>query len=106
MALALRLVGPVFAIAIYANAAAQSSNEYPIYFGTYTGTAGKGIYAYRFRPATAEMQSLGLVAGRFLYVSNRGHDSIAIFSIDHCIRTGSLSSWFVKFVGSFGSWVS
>lgn len=65
-----------------------------VYVGTYTGTGSEGIYAYRFDPATGETRAVGLVAatdnpsflaadpkGRFLYASNRGHDSIAVFSI-------------------------
>lgn len=68
--------------------------EYLAYVGTYTGKGSEGIYAYRFDPATGVAQPVGLVAatdnpsflaadpkGRFLYVSNRGHDSIAVFSI-------------------------
>ncbi len=70
------------------------ASEYLVYVGTYTGTGSEGIYAYRFDPATGVAQPLGLVAdtdnpsflaadpkGRFLYVSNRGHDSIAVFSM-------------------------
>jgi hypothetical protein len=33
-----------------------------VYFGTYTRREGKGIYAYRFQPATAKLTPVGLVA--------------------------------------------
>ena len=34
--------------------------EYLMYVGTYTGPDSKGIYLYRFQPATGEVTSLGL----------------------------------------------
>lgn len=41
-----------------AHAAAES---YLVYIGTYTGPNSKGIYAYRFKPATGALTSLGLI---------------------------------------------
>jgi 6-phosphogluconolactonase len=92
-----------------ATAAQLSSEGYLVYFGTYTSSASKGIYAYRFQPATGTLTSLGLVAetphpsflavhpnGRFLYAANE-HDvndapgkpnTISAFAID--LKTGHL----------------
>ncbi len=78
-------------------------NEHFVYFGTYTRTASKGIYAYRFDPATGALTSIGLAAetphpsflavhpnGRFLYATNE-HDgddppgvpnTVSAFAID------------------------
>ena len=36
--------------------------EYIVYVGTYTRQQSKGIYAFRFDPATGKSASLGLVA--------------------------------------------
>ena len=132
----------------------QEKTEYIAYTGTYTDGAGKGIYGFRFQPATGTLTSIGLMAetvhpsflvihpnrrflyavneissineldssltalsfdpgkgilkeidtvsilpgsykgfsttaevqvhpnGKFVYGSNRGHDSIAVFRID------------------------
>ena len=40
----------------------RSSSSYLAYVGTYTGPTSKGIYAFRFDPATGHATSLGLVA--------------------------------------------
>ncbi len=93
-----------------ARAAQRSAEEYLVYFGTYTRTASKGIYAYRFQPSSATLIPLGLVAetphpsfvaahpgGRFLYAVNEheGEDipgknnTVSAFAIDP--RTGSLT---------------
>ena len=45
-------------LAITANSGGKS---YFVYIGTYTHTASKGIYAYRFSPATGDILSLGLI---------------------------------------------
>jgi len=37
-------------------------SKYLVYVGTYTGKQSKGIYAYRFDPATDQLTSLGLAA--------------------------------------------
>jgi 6-phosphogluconolactonase len=93
-----------------AKAAQRVADEYLVYFGTYTRTAGKGIYAYRFRPGTGGLTPLGLAAetphpsfvavhpnGRFLYATNEheGDDSpgvpntVSAFAIDQ--STGKLT---------------
>jgi 6-phosphogluconolactonase len=90
---------------------ATSKGKYFVYVGTYTeeGSRSKGIYAYRFDPARAEVTAIGLVAEtvnpsflavhpnhRFLYAVNevgkyKGQSSGAIsaFAIDQ--TTGKLT---------------
>jgi 6-phosphogluconolactonase len=87
--------------------AAAGGKPYLVYIGTYTHTASKGIYAYRFSPATGAVVPLGLVAEtahpsylvthpnhRFLYAVNE-HESatepgntISAFAMDK--KTGKL----------------
>ena len=63
--------------------AMQEKTEYIVYTGTYTDGAGKGIYGFRFQPATGALTSIGLMAEslhpsflvihpnrRFLYAAN------------------------------------
>jgi 6-phosphogluconolactonase len=97
-------------LAVNATGAQRTSQEYFVYFGTYTRTASKGIYAYRFQPATGTLTSIGLVAetpnpsfiashpnGRFLYATNEYEansppgrpNTISAFAIDPA--TGQLS---------------
>ena len=93
-----------------AAAPAASKGKYFIYVGTYTeeGSKSKGIYAYRFDPATAEITPVGLAAEttnpsflavdpnrRFLYAVNevgkykdQSSGVISAFAIDH--STGKL----------------
>src|SRR5215469_13090182 len=79
-----------------------ASGELLMYIGTYTQGASKGIYCYRFNPATGEARSIGLVAEtenpsflaihpnqRFLYAANeistyegKPAGSISAFGID------------------------
>ena len=102
-----------------ASAAQRTVNQYVVYFGTYTRTTSKGIYAYRFQPSTARLIPLGLVAdtphpsfvaahpnGRFLYAVNEhegedipGRDNtISAFALDP--GTGKLT--FLNKVSSRG----
>ncbi|MHB8652417.1 MAG: lactonase family protein [Terriglobia bacterium] len=94
-------------------------DNYLVYVGTYTGPSSKGIYAYRFDPATGGLTSLGLAAEtsspsflavdpthRFLYAVNeianyQGGKSggVSAFSIDHA--TGNLK--FLNEVASRGA---
>jgi len=91
--------------------AAPGGNKYLFYVGTYTeeGSKSKGIYAYRFDPATGQSTPLGLAAettnpsfvalspnGRFLYAVNeiqnyKGPNSggVSAFSVDR--TTGKLT---------------
>ena len=94
-----------------AAAPAKQPGKYLFYVGTYTeeGSKSKGIYAYRYDAATAEITPLGLAAettnpsfvamhpnGRFLYAVNevgnyKGPNSggVSAFAIDHA--TGKLT---------------
>jgi 6-phosphogluconolactonase len=110
------IVVPLLALLLWTfyGAAADSApakGKYFVYIGTYTedGSKSKGIYAYRFDPATKELTAIGLVAEtinpsflavhpnhRFLYAVNevgkyKGQSSGAIsaFAIDHV--TGKLT---------------
>src|SRR5258708_35503951 len=91
-------------LSVCAGAAAPVEHSYLMYVGTYTedGSKSKGIYAYRYDPATAEITSAGLAAEtvnpsflavhpnhRFLYAVNevgnyKGQKSGAVsaFAID------------------------
>ena len=42
--------------------AQKSSGEYFVYVGSYTAATSKGIYAWKFNPATGALAPLGLVA--------------------------------------------
>ena len=114
-------VAGLAAIALFSSpAGAQRSGKgYFVYFGTYTRNVGKGIYAYRFDPATGRLTSMGLAAetpspaflvvhpnGRFLYAANEhdGEDTpgknntVSAFAIDPV--TGKLT--FLNKVSSGG----
>ena len=88
---------------------AAETGEYLLFVGTYTANESKGIYAYRFVPASNELTPLGLVAetpnpsfltvdstGRFLYAVNElekykgeSSGSVSAFVIDR--KRGELS---------------
>jgi 6-phosphogluconolactonase len=88
---------------------AAGTREYFAYFGTYTRQDSKGIYAYRFQPATGKLTPVGLVGEtenpsfltlhpnqRFLYAVNEisnyqgeSSGSVTAFSID--AKTGNLT---------------
>ncbi|HLW86773.1 MAG TPA: lactonase family protein [Candidatus Sulfotelmatobacter sp.] len=97
---------------VFLASAAPQSGKYLVYVGTYTndeGSKSKGIYAYRYDAATAQLTSLGLAAettnpsfvavhpnGKFLYAVNelgnyKGPNSggVSAFAIDH--TTGKLT---------------
>jgi 6-phosphogluconolactonase len=80
---------------------AAPADEYFVYFGTYTATVSKGIYAYRFQPSTGKLEALGVMAEapnpsflavrpdhRYLYAVNwKGSDTvpgntISAFAVD------------------------
>jgi 6-phosphogluconolactonase len=115
IALALILVSTLLA------AAADKPGKYLFYIGTYTeeGSKSKGIYAYRYDAATAQITPLGLAAettnpsfvapspdGKYLYAVNevgnyKGPNSggVSAFSIDRA--TGKLT--FLNEVASRGA---
>ena len=45
----------------------SSKGEYFVYVGTYARQDSKGIYAYRFQPATGRFTSIGLAAALFYH---------------------------------------
>jgi 6-phosphogluconolactonase len=87
----------------------SGSGDFIAFVGTYTRQDSKGIYAYRFRPATGQLTPIGLVAEtenpsflalhpnrRFLYAVNeisnfegQSAGSVSAFSIDG--KTGTLT---------------
>ena len=87
----------------------SSKGEFLVYIGTYTRHDSKGIYAYRFQPATGKLTSIGLVGEtenpsflalhpnhRYLYAVNeisnyegQSAGSVSSFSID--VKTGMLA---------------
>jgi 6-phosphogluconolactonase len=93
-----------FLLTLYAQGteAAATKSKYLVYIGTYTEKKSKGIYAYRFDPATGQLSSLGLAAEsvnpsflatdpspRFLYAVNeiskyegRSSGGVSAFAID------------------------
>lgn len=103
------LVAPGFVLSRGFSASAASSDEYLVYFGTYTDKMARGIYAYRFEPATGKLTSLGLMAetpnpaflvatpnGRYLYAVNwkgdareKQGDTVSAYAIDR--KTGKLT---------------
>jgi 6-phosphogluconolactonase len=85
-----------------------SEGEYFVYTGSYTRKTSKGIYGFRFNPATGKLTSMGLMAeipspsfmavnpnGRFLYTSNEREynevmgTKVSSFAIDQ--KTGQLT---------------
>ncbi len=114
----------VLAFVAFLNPGAPAQNvpakgSYTMHVGTYTGPASKGVYAFRFDPASGKAASLGLAAesanpsflvvdrgGRYLYAANevgdfRGETSGAVsaFAIDR--KTGKLT--FLNQVSSHGA---
>jgi 6-phosphogluconolactonase len=93
-----------------ASIAGAASGEYFVYIGTYTRTRGKGIYMFRFQPATGKVTALSLAAEtpspsflaidpkqKFLYAANE-HDgpdvpgknsTVSAYAIDP--KTGALT---------------
>jgi 6-phosphogluconolactonase len=79
-----------------------SAGEVLLYAGTYTRQESKGIYGFRFQPATGELTAIGLVADtvspswvtihpnqRFLYAANESEGTVSAFSLDS--KTGLLT---------------
>src|SRR5229473_3978998 len=98
-------------MSVCAGAAAPVEHTYLMYVGTYTedGSKSKGIYAYRYDPATAEITSAGMAAEtvnpsflavhpnhRFLYAVNevgnyKGQKSGAVSAFEIDRVTGKLT---------------
>ncbi len=109
----------LFVVAIGVASDSPPKGSYILYVGTYTEKESKGIYAYRYDPASSELTPMGLSAEttspsfiaidptrRFLYAVNeisnyKGTKSggVSAFSIDH--KTGKLT--FLNEVASGGA---
>lgn len=90
-----------------------SAADYLMYVGTYTGPKSKGIYVYRFQPATGEITELGLAgevknpsflaihpSGDYLYSADETRNgSVSAFRIDR--KSGKLR--LLNSVSSHGS---
>ena len=96
------LQAPFLTLFAQGNETVANKGHYLVYVGTYTETKSKGIYAYRFNPATGQLSSLGLAAEsvnpsflaidpsrRFLYAVNeiskyegRSSGGVSAFAID------------------------
>lgn len=73
----------------------RGSEDHIVYVGTYTQRTSKGLYAFRFDPATGKLAPLGLVAElenpsflavhpdqRFVYAVSETQGSVAAFAVD------------------------
>jgi 6-phosphogluconolactonase len=111
------LLSPLLLLAVLLTTAGARAETF-LYAGSYTQGASKGIYAWRFDPATGAASPLGLVAqtpnpahlwgtpdGRFLYAVNwresGGVDGNAISAFAIHPRTGALT--FLNRVSSHGA---
>jgi len=111
------LVGATLLLAAAFPLAQKSTAEFFVYVGSYTAATSKGIYAWKFNPASGALASVGLVAempnpahvwvspsGKFLYAVNwQGTDAVPgdtvnAFAIN--ARTGALT--FLNTVSSHG----
>jgi len=90
-------------VSVVAHGAGQPARkgEYIVYVGTYTRQQSKGIYAFRFDPATGKSASLGLAAATdnpsFLAVHPNRRFLYAVNEISNFAgrRTGSISAYIV-----------
>ena len=115
----IRALAGLLLFLLCASVAGAAGGEYFVYIGTYTRSRGKGIYIFRFRPATGKVTALSLAAEtpspsflavhpnrKFLYAGNEheGEDlpgknsTVSAFAIDP--RTGTLT--FLNKVSSRG----
>jgi 6-phosphogluconolactonase len=106
----IRLLAGLLLFLLGASVAGAASGEYFVYIGSYTLRRGKGIYTFRFQPATGKPTALSLAAEapspsflavhpnrKFLYASNEheGEDlagknnTVSAYAID--ARTGTLT---------------
>jgi 6-phosphogluconolactonase len=98
--------------------AGSRGKSYFVYIGTYTHTASKGIYAYRFSPASGEVVPLGLAAEaaspawlivgpnqHFLYAANEsgGNAQTGNTITAYAINTKSGKLTFLNAVSSKGA---
>ena len=106
----IRALAGLLLLLLCASAAAAASGDYFVYIGSYTLRRGKGIYTFRFQPATGKVSALSLAAEtpspaflavhpnrKFLYAANE-HDgpdvagknsTISAYAVDP--KTGALT---------------
>ena len=105
-----RTLAGLLLLLLGASVACAASGEYFVYIGSYTLRRGKGIYTFRFQPATGKLTALSLAAEtaspsflavhpnqKFLYAGNEheGEDvagknnTVSAFAIDP--KTGALT---------------
>ena len=106
----IRALAGLLLLLLCASAAVAASGDYFVYIGTYTLRRGKGIYTFRFQPATGKATALSLAAEtpspaflavhpnrKFLYAANE-HDgpdvagrnsTVSAYAIDP--HTGALT---------------
>jgi len=105
-----RTLAGLLLLLLGASVACAASGEYFVYIGSYTLRRGKGIYTFRFQPATGKLTALSLAAEtpspsflavhpnqKFLYAGNEheGEDvagknnTVSAFAIDP--KTGTLT---------------
>ena len=106
----IRALAGFLLLLLCASAAAAATGDYFVYIGTYTLRRGKGIYTFRFQPATGKVTALSLAAEtpspaflavhpnrKFLYAANE-HDgpdvagknsTVSAYAIDP--KTGALT---------------
>jgi len=96
----------VLLVTLAATVVQAVDNKYLMYVGTYTDKGSKGIYAYRFDPATGESDSIGLVAGTlnpsFLTVDPNHNYLYAVNEIDNFKsgHTGAVSAFAIDRVNA------
>jgi 6-phosphogluconolactonase len=106
----IRALAGLLLLLLCASIAAAATGDYFVYIGTYTLRRGKGIYTFRFSPATGKATAVSLAAEtpspaflavhpnrKFLYAANE-HDgpdvagknsTVSAYAIDH--HTGALT---------------
>jgi len=106
----IRALAGLLLLLLCASIARAATGDYFVYIGTYTLRRGKGIYTFRFRPATGKLTALSLAAEtpspaflavhpnrKFLYAANE-HDgpdvpgknsTVSAYAIDP--RSGALT---------------
>ena len=111
------LVAVTLLFAVALPLAQKAAGEFLVYVGSYTAATSKGIYAWKFNPASAALTSVGMVAetpnpahvwvspnGKCLYAVNwQGNDTVkgdtvSAYAID--AKTGALT--FLNKAGSGG----
>jgi 6-phosphogluconolactonase len=101
----MRMTRPVFGLALcFLATVAAAPKPQPLfaYVGTYTNQGSKGIYLYKFTPATAALEALGLAAETpnptFLAVSPNGQYLYAVNEVGNYQgqRTGSVTAYRIE----------